>query len=67
MVSQSIVRNVVFFLFVSFVKGRLVKGVIQGFYRSKLMGPGTHSSDFDGFLGTHGTHANGATVIIKTK
>ena len=24
------------------------------------MGSGTHSSDFDGFLGTHGTHANGA-------
>ena len=27
----------------------------------KLMGSGTHCSKIDGFLGTHGTHANGAT------
>ena len=27
------------------------------------MGSGTHCSNIDGFLGTHGTHANGATVI----
>ena len=26
------------------------------------MGSGTHSQKIDGFPGTHGTHANGATV-----
>ena len=26
------------------------------------MGSGTHSLKIDGFPGTHGTHANGATV-----
>ena len=27
----------------------------------KLRGSGTHCSKIDGFPGTHGTHANGAT------
>ena len=27
----------------------------------KLMGSGTHCSEIDGFLGTRGTHTNGAT------
>ena len=31
------------------------------------MGSGTHSSDFDMFPGTHGTHANGATAIVTNK
>ena len=35
-----------------------------GLLFSKLMGSGTHCSKIDGFLGTHGTHVNGATVVI---
>ena len=31
----------------------------------KLMGSGTHWSKIDGFPGTHGTHANGATAINR--
>ena len=29
------------------------------------MGSGTHCSKIDGFLGTNGTHTNGATVKMK--
>ena len=29
------------------------------------MGSGTHCSKTDGFPGTHGTHANGATEVVK--
>ena len=29
------------------------------------MGSGTHCSNIDGFLGTHGTHANGATALAS--
>ena len=29
------------------------------------MGSGTHCSKIDGFPGTHGTHANGATVTVE--
>ena len=28
------------------------------------MGSRTHCSKIDGFLGTHGTHANGATAVF---
>ena len=28
------------------------------------MGSGTHCSKIDGFPGTHGTHANGATYYL---
>jgi len=31
------------------------------------MGSGTHCSKTDGFPGTHGTHANGATAINLPK
>ena len=31
------------------------------------MGSGTHSSKIDGFPGTHGTHANGATEYVDLK
>ena len=35
--------------------------VFIDFILSKLIGSGTHYSKIDGFPGTHGTHANGAT------
>ena len=35
-----------------------------GCFFPKLMGSGTHCSKIDGFPGTHGTHANGATAIL---
>ena len=42
-----------------------VNCIIQGFHGSKSMGSGTHCSNIDGFLGTHGTHANGATELVS--
>ena len=37
------------------------------FFLPKLMGSGTHCLKIDGFPGTHGTHANGATVVDKSR
>ena len=39
------------------------KGVYFGPLSPILMGSETHCSKIDGFLGTHGTHANGAIVL----
>ena len=57
-VSHTTVRNVLFCLFL------IVKWVIWGFYGLKLTAFWTHCSEINGFLGTRGTHANRATVLL---